>query len=77
MIDVSIVTSQAYGKVFGNGEIYGAIADAVSEDGRAYFEKHFGFAAVGVKLDNEKSLADMIEDMLASGLVVEMNGVIG
>lgn len=74
MIDVSIVTSHAYGKVFGS-DIYGAIADAVSEDGRAYFEKHFGFAAVGVKLDNEKSLADMIADMIATGLVVEVNGV--
>ena len=76
MIDVSVTTGDYCNKVLGDQTVaYSAHAKALSETGRAYFEKHFGFAAVGVTLDSKSSAGLMLLDMNAAGLKVQVDGV--
>jgi len=67
MIDVSIQTTGAWGDIHVN---------AVSEAGRAYFTEHFGFAAVGVTLNERRAASNMLESMTADGLAIELDGEI-
>ena len=67
MIDVSMQSTGAWGDIHVN---------AVSEAGRAYFTEHFGFAAVGVTLNERRAASNMLSDMKQEGLVVEVDGIV-
>jgi hypothetical protein len=67
MIDVSMQSTGAWGDIHVN---------AVSKAGRAYFTEHFGFAAVGVTLNERRAASNMLSDMKQEGLVVEVDGIV-